>query len=172
MRNVGRAKTLGRVPMSRADQTYVNAGFNPSLRRNAHYHGPQRFRDTHNHTPGPFKAAGRPPVKGGRWAIRRFNYRDRNGNLWRAYSAGLSKKLARSFPTHQEAADYVSRTLKAIYTSDLTIAQTVQLLLAANQQESAHKRPSRSPKHSKNDTQALTIPSHFKRASRPPRGTK
>lgn len=53
----------------------------------------------------PFKSVGKPPVKGGRWKIRRGRGLK---NPWRAWSVGKSSSFSRSFKTQQEAIDHAT----------------------------------------------------------------
>jgi len=53
-----------------------------------------------------FKAAGKPPVKGGRWSVRRVNFGPRP---WRAWTRGRAHIFNRSFESHAEAVSYAVR---------------------------------------------------------------
>lgn len=73
--------------------------------------GFSRYDQRHIHcTPfGPmdFKPAGKPPVKGGRWSIRRLRFKQ-DGKFWHAYSTGRARQFTRYFKTHAEAIEYAS----------------------------------------------------------------
>ncbi len=75
-----------------------------------------------------FRPAGRPPVKGGRWSIRKVGYDSQRP--WRSWTRGKGQRFSRRFPTHAEAIqhatmvaqmfadptpDRVEATIRAIY---------------------------------------------------------
>lgn len=59
--------------------------------------------------PAPFKVANKPPVTGGRWAVRRYAYPDKNGLLWYAYSRGIASAFTTAFKTHAEALNHAQQ---------------------------------------------------------------
>jgi len=91
--------------------------------------------------PLPFKAAGKPPVTGGRWSVRRLRGRGRE-RQWRAWTKGSAASFNRFFATQAEAIAHattiaqmftdptparVSATLRRLYPklTDMQVAQKV-----------------------------------------------
>jgi hypothetical protein len=62
-----------------------------------------------------FSPANRPPVKGGRWFVRRWEdiRTEKDGKVWHAWSKGPAKKYNRRFSTQAEAFRWASTVTEA-----------------------------------------------------------
>lgn len=73
--------------------------------------GASRYDGRHiHHThfgPEAFKPVNKPPVKGGRWAIRKVSFKQ-DGKFWHAYTKGRARQFTRYFKTHAEAIEYAT----------------------------------------------------------------
>jgi hypothetical protein len=71
--------------------------------------GAGRYDGRHIHCthfgPMAFKPVNKPPVKGGRWAIRKVKFKQ-DGKFWHAYNKGRARQYTRYFNTHEEAIEY------------------------------------------------------------------
>jgi hypothetical protein len=63
------------------------------------YHGGPLF-------PPTFRAAGKPPVKGGRWSVRKVDWD--SVRPWRAWTRGKGQRFSRRFETFEQAINHAT----------------------------------------------------------------